>query len=104
MHIACGSLQKKSISCPQIKGQISQEKRDFHRYCYSGIPFLRLPPLVVPSFPELLHSKMARPVNSLSYLFPGSDIEWFVSQALNMAARLDDREEKNKKDTFLLYL
>ena len=65
--------------------------------------FLRLPPLVVPPLPkapELLHSKMARPVNSLSYLFPGSDIEWFVSQALNMAARLDDREEKNKKDTF----
>lgn len=47
---------------------------------------------------------MARPVNSLSYLFTGLDIEWFVSKALNMAARLDDREEKNKKDTFLLYL
>jgi hypothetical protein len=92
--------KKKSLSCQQRKGQISQEKRYFHPYCYSGMEFLRRQPLVVPSFPELLHSKMARPVNSLSYLFPGSDIKWFVSQALNMAARLDDREEKNKKDTF----
>ena len=41
---------------------------------------------------------MARPVNSLSYLFPGSDIEWFFSKALKMAARLDDREEKKTRD------